>query len=126
DAAVRELRAARRLAGRARSSDREVDVLATLGVALVFAGRTASGRRALNTAARQSTGLLNGRVLLRRGGALLVLGHHREALADLNSAIAALRLADDRIWEARALTERAFSYLALGAVRPAPPHPRRR
>src|SRR5262249_52828168 len=119
DAAVRELRAARRLAQRSGSSDREVDVLATLGVALVFAGRTASGRRALNTPAPQSTGVLNGRVLLRRGGALLVLGHHRAALADLNSAIAALRLADDRIWEARALTERAFSYLALGSVRPA-------
>jgi tetratricopeptide (TPR) repeat protein len=121
EAAIRELRVARRLARQAArrsgSAEREVDVLATLGVALVFAGRTASGRQALNTAARRSTGQLHGRVLLRRGGALLVLGHHRAALADLNGAIGALRLADDPMWEARALTERAFSYLALGSVR---------
>ena len=116
DAAIRQLRIAHRLARRAHSADRAADVLATLGVALVFAGQTTSGRNALNTAARESTGQLNGRILLRRGGALLVLGRHREALADLNGAIGALRLADDPIWEARALTERAFSYLALGSV----------
>src|SRR5262249_1695686 len=58
DAAVRELRAARRLAQRSGSSDREVDVLATLGVALVFAGRTASGRRALHPPGPHSTGLV--------------------------------------------------------------------
>ena len=38
DAAIGELRTARRLARRAGSADREADVLATLGVALVFAG----------------------------------------------------------------------------------------
>jgi len=117
DAAVRELRTARRLARLSGSAEREADVLATLGVALVLSGRTASGRNALNAATRQSTGLLNGRILLRRGGALLILGHHREALADLNTAITRLRLGDDPIWEARALTERASSCLALGQVR---------
>jgi len=117
DAAVRELRLAHRLARLSGSADREADVLATLGVALVSAGRTVSGRSALDAAAARSSGPLNGRILLRRGGVLLILGHHREALADLNDAIATLRLADDPIWEARALTERAVSYLALGAVR---------
>ena len=43
DAAVGELRIARRLARRAGSASREADVLATLGVALVFAGRTRVG-----------------------------------------------------------------------------------
>ena len=38
DAAIGELRTARRLARRAGSAGREADVLATLGVALVFAG----------------------------------------------------------------------------------------
>jgi len=85
DAAVGELRIARQLARRAGSSSREADVLATLGVALVFAGRTRSGRNTLDAAVRQSTGHLRGRTLLRRGGALLLLGHHREALEDLNS-----------------------------------------
>ena len=42
DAAVRELRTARALARRTGSADREADVLGTLGVALIFAGRTTS------------------------------------------------------------------------------------
>jgi tetratricopeptide (TPR) repeat protein len=117
DAAVGELRAARHLARRAGSTSREADVLATLGVALVFAGRTRSGRSTLDAAVRQSTGHLRGRTLLRRGGCLLILGHHRAALEDLNSAVATLRMADDQIWEARALQERAVSYLASGSAR---------
>jgi tetratricopeptide (TPR) repeat protein len=119
DAAVRELRTARALARRARSVQREADVLATLGVALVFAGRTALGLRSLDTAVGQSSGRLNGRIRLRRGGVLVVLGRHDEALADLNAAVATLRLAGDPVWQARALTERAFAVLALGSVRPA-------
>jgi tetratricopeptide (TPR) repeat protein len=117
DAAVGELRTARRLASRSGSADREADVLATLGVALIFAGRTTSGRNALNGAVRRSTGQLRGRTLLRRGGCLLLLGYHREALDDLNDAITALRAADDQIWEARALIQRSVSYMSSGAVR---------
>lgn len=117
DAAIGELRIARRLARRAGSADREADVLATLGVALVFAGRTVSGRNTLDAAVRQSTGQLRGRTLLRRGGALLLLGHHREAQEDLNRSVAALRLAGDQLWEARALQERAVSYLSSGSAR---------
>jgi tetratricopeptide (TPR) repeat protein len=116
EAAIGELRIARRLAHRAGSADREADVLATLGVALVFAGRTVSGRNTLDAAVRQATGQLRGRTLLRRGGALLLLGHHREALEDLNRSVAALRLAGDQLWEARALQERAVSYLSSGAA----------
>ena len=116
EAAIGELRIARRLAHRAGSADREADVLATLGVALVFAGRTVSGRNTLDAAVQQSTGQLRGRTLLRRGGALLLLGHHREALEDLNRSVAALRLAGDQLWEARALQERAVSYLSSGAA----------
>jgi tetratricopeptide (TPR) repeat protein len=114
DAAIGELRIARRLARRGGSADREADVLGTLGVALVFAGRTVSGRNALDAAVRQSTGYLHGRMLFRRGAVLLILGRHREALEDLNSAVATLRTAGDQIWEARALQERAVSYLSSG------------
>jgi tetratricopeptide (TPR) repeat protein len=117
EAAIGELRVARQLARRAGSADREADVLGTLGVALVFAGRTVSGRNALDAAVRQSTGHLHGRMLFRRGAVLLILGRHREALEDLNSAVAALRMADDQIWEARALQERAVSYLSSGLAR---------
>lgn len=117
DEAVEQLRLAYRLARRSGSPAREADVQATLGVALVFAGRTGPGRHALNAAAARSTGRLHGRILLRRGGVLGMLGHYQEALADLNRAITTLRLAGDRLWEARARTERAFTYLALGSVR---------
>ena len=115
-AAVVELRAALRLAKRSGSSEREADVLGTLGVALVFAGRTTAGLKALDGAVERSTGPLNGRSLLRRGAILLLLGRHRDALTDLNNAITALRAADDSLWEARGLDYRGFSHLALGAV----------
>lgn len=116
DAAVRELRTAHRLARRSGCADREADVLATLGVALVFAGHTRSGRAALNGAVRRSAGPLRGRTLLRRGGCLRILGHRREALADLNGAVTALRAAGDGIWEARALNQRSVIHLSSGAV----------
>jgi tetratricopeptide (TPR) repeat protein len=116
DAAVRELREARRLARRSGSTDREADVLATLGLALIFAGRTGPGRASLEAAMEHSSGLLRARVLLRRGGALLVLGDHHDAQADLSNAVAFLRQANDPVWEARALTERAYTHLASGSV----------
>ena len=117
DAAVHELRIARQLARRAGSSALEADVLGTLGVALIFAGRSISGRNALDAAVRQSTGHLNRRMLFRRGAALVVLGRHREAMKDLNAAIVAMRAANDQGWEARALQERAVSYLLSGSAR---------
>ncbi len=116
DAAIEELRSALRLAKLSGSSEREADVLGTLGVALVFAGRTAPGRRALDTGVHCSSGRQLGRSLLRRGAMLLVLGLHREALADLNTSIGVSRAAGDQLWEARGLTYRGFSHLALGAI----------
>src|SRR6266542_767306 len=114
--AVRELRTAVRLAGEAGSPEREADVLATLGLALVFSGRTRSGLAAFERAVRQASGLLAGRVLMRLALALWTLGRHQDALEALRPAVTMLRRADDMIWEARALTARAFVHLALGSV----------
>jgi tetratricopeptide (TPR) repeat protein len=114
--AIRELRTAVRLARAARSPHREADVLATLGVALVFAGRTRSGLAALDTAVRQASGVLAGRVLMRRAIALWTLGRHQDALDDLRPAVTILHRTGDTVWEARALTARAFVHLALGSV----------
>jgi tetratricopeptide (TPR) repeat protein len=116
DAAVREMRTALRLARRDGSADREADVLASLGSALTFAGRTRASRNALNQAVAKSAGLLRGRVLLRRAGCLQHVGDYHAALDDLNSAIPVLRAAGDQIWEARALGIRALCLLALGSV----------
>jgi tetratricopeptide (TPR) repeat protein len=116
DVAIRELRTAVRLAREAGSPHREADVLATLGLALVFAGRTRSGLAAFDTAVRQASGVLAGRVLMRRALALWTLGRHQDALDALRPAVTILHRAGDTVWEARALTARAFVHLALGAV----------
>jgi len=116
EAATRELRTALRLARAADSQDREADVLATLGTSLVFSGRTKAGLSSLDAAARLASGVLAGRVLMRRGGTLMLLGWHREALQDLRRAVAMFRRANDTIREARALSWRGETYLALGAT----------
>ncbi|HEV8653041.1 MAG TPA: CHAT domain-containing tetratricopeptide repeat protein [Actinomycetes bacterium] len=113
--AIRELRTARSLARASGSPGREADVLATLGIALVFAGRTRSGLAALDAAVQQADGVLAGQVLARRGAMMMVLGRHREALDDLRPAVTLLARAGDPVWEARARTFRALVHLALGA-----------
>ncbi|MFC8241796.1 CHAT domain-containing protein [Streptomyces chartreusis] len=114
--ALHHLRRARDLAARADSADREADVLAALGVALVHSGRTQQGLAALERGIERGSGHTRARVLFRRAYARWVLGHHREALEDVRRAIPVLRQVDDVIWTARALTLRATVHLALGAV----------
>ena len=117
EAAIAELRVARRLAARAGSADREADVLGTLGFALVLAGRAAAGQHALDQAVRRAAGPLRGRPLLRRGSCLRLLGDYQAAIDDLNCAIPLLRAAGDQLWEARALAHRAHCLLATGSIR---------
>ncbi|GHJ43438.1 hypothetical protein Cs7R123_07800 [Catellatospora sp. TT07R-123] len=116
-AAVDQLTRARRLAARSGSPDREADVLATLGIALIQAGRSAAGVRALNRAVALATGPTAARVLFRRAGALRILGRHREALADVRQALPALRRAGDQLWTARALTLRGLLHASAGDPR---------
>ncbi|MEU1055288.1 CHAT domain-containing tetratricopeptide repeat protein [Streptomyces sp. NPDC005876] len=114
--ALDHLRRARDLAAGADSADREADVLATLGVALVHAGRTREGLAAFERGVRRGAGHTRARVRYRRAYVWWVLGRHGEALEDVRRAIPVLRQADDTIWTARALTLRATVHLALGAV----------
>jgi len=115
DAGVRELRSALRLARRTGSAEREADVLGSLGVALVYAGRTADGLTAFDRAVRLSSGVLTGRVLHRRGLALWTLGRYDAALKDLRRAVSILDRAGDPVWTARALSGRGMVYLAVGS-----------
>ena len=55
EAGVRELRQALRLARRTGSAEREADVLASLGVALVYAGRTTAGLAAFEAGLQRSS-----------------------------------------------------------------------
>ncbi|WP_435796999.1 CHAT domain-containing protein [Streptomyces parvulus] len=114
--ALAHLRRARDLAARADSPEREADVLATLGVALVHSGRTREGLAAFERGVARGTGHTRARVLFRRAYVWWVLGRHKEALEDVRRAIPVLRQADDVIWTARALTLRATVHLALGSV----------
>src|SRR6516165_5355140 len=67
DGATAELRAAARLARTAHATDREADVLATLGVALVYRGYSGRGLAALDSSLALVTGPAAARVLVRRG-----------------------------------------------------------
>jgi len=113
-AGVRELRTALRLARRAGSAEREAEVLSSLGIALVYAGRTAAGLAAFDQAAQRSAGVIAARVLVRRGVALCTLGRYPQALEDLRHALLVLRRAGDLLWTARTLDNRGVVYLGLG------------
>jgi tetratricopeptide (TPR) repeat protein len=119
DVALRELRAALRTARRSGSPGREADVLAALGVALVYAGRTTAGLAAFDQATHLARGVPAARILHRRAIVLWTLGRYPEALADLQPAVATLRWAGDVIWTGRALTARALVYLAQGRTKQA-------
>jgi CHAT domain len=114
-AGVGELRTALRLARRTGSSEREADVLASLGLTLAYAGRAAQGLAAFDRALQLSSGVLAGQVLHRRGLALWTLGRYAAALDDLRRAVGVLRRADDQIWTPRTLTARGLVYLAVGS-----------
>jgi tetratricopeptide (TPR) repeat protein len=114
--AIEELKAAHRFARKAGDLDRESDVLASLAVAWVLAGQTRRGLPLLDTALRRSHGVLAGRILIRRAGALWRLGRNIEALRDAQAAVDLLSGAGDLVWEARALHWRAATYFAVGDV----------
>lgn len=114
-AGIRELRIALRLARQAGSAEREVEALASLGPALVFAGHTGAGLSALNRAAELSSGVQLGRVLHRRGAVQWSLGRYPAAMADLRRAVGLLQRAGDIVWTARALDARGLVHLYLGS-----------
>jgi tetratricopeptide (TPR) repeat protein len=110
--AERELRMALRLARRSGDKERQADVLTSLGTVLVQAGHTRRGLGAMDAAAEQARGEALGRVLMRRGGTLQILGRNTAALPDLRRALTLLR--DDPAWQARTRTWLGMSYLGTG------------
>ena len=112
--AIAQLRRGAKLARASGRPGREADVQATLGVALVFAGRSRQGLALLDRAVEASHGGLAGRVLMRRAGVLTDVGRFREAHQDLSRALPYFRRAGDTVWEARSLIHRAETFVALG------------
>jgi tetratricopeptide (TPR) repeat protein len=113
-ASVRELRRALRLARQSGSAEREADVLASLAVGLVYAGRTPSGLATFDQAIRRSSGVLAARVLHRRGLTLWAIGRYPAAFDDIRRAIIVLGRAGDTVWAARALNARGLIYESTG------------
>jgi tetratricopeptide (TPR) repeat protein len=112
--AIVELRKALSLAHASGRPEREVDVQATLGLALAWSGRSQQGLAMLDRAVESSRGDMSGRVLMRRAAALKDLGRFHEAHQDLSRALPYFRRAGDTVWEARSLTHRAEVLLGLG------------
>ena len=119
DESISELRRARRLARQAEDPTRELDILASLSVALLLAGQTRRSLALIDEVLRDSHGVPAGRLLIRRSYAFWVLGRHGEALRDAQAAVGLLSGAGDLVWEARALHHRATAYAALGRTGPA-------
>ncbi len=112
--ALAELRKGVRLARASGLPEREVDVQATLGATLAWAGRSQQGLALLDRAVQASRGGPAGRVLMRRANVLKDLGRFHEAHQDLCRALPYFRRAGDTVWEARSLIHRAEIFLALG------------
>ncbi|HET9421605.1 MAG TPA: hypothetical protein VFO49_10735, partial [Nocardioides sp.] len=113
--AVAELRTALRHAVRS-GAEREADVRATYGLALVMGGRTNAGRHQLDRAADSATGEALAKILMRRAFALTMLGEQGKALVDMRAALEGTRQSGNRIWEARTLTNLAHVEMALGLL----------
>jgi|SRR5450755_1354061 tetratricopeptide (TPR) repeat protein len=113
-AAIAELRKGAALARASGHAEREMDVQATLGVALAWTGRSQQGLAMLDEALRTSHGGRAGQVLMRRATVLRALGRFYEARDDLSRALPYFRREGDTVWEARSLTRRAEVFIDLG------------
>ena len=103
------LRQARRV-----DPERQADVLATLGVVLAYAGRTAEALRRFEEAVPLTPPAALPRLHLRRAHVYAMLARHDEAIDDLTRAIGGSHWTGDTLWEARALNNRFDVLLAQG------------
>jgi tetratricopeptide (TPR) repeat protein len=111
--AISHGRTALRLARRV-GDERQADVLATLGVALVLAGRSGDGLARLAEAIPLTPPARLPQLYHRRGYVLSVLGRTHEALEDLSKAVSGSHDLSDTLWEGRARNARAENFLSMG------------
>ena len=105
-----------RCARRDGDEDRVADVLATLAATLIFAGRTAAGRRRFAEAETLTRVERRPRLALRRAVTGYVTGDYDLALADSNEAMLGSSRMRDDLWLARSLNTRGLIQLARGQV----------
>ncbi|MET7418576.1 CHAT domain-containing protein [Dactylosporangium sp. NPDC005555] len=115
--AARHLRAALRVAQRHDRMTLAAEARMSLALVLDDLGRPAAAAREIDVALRSLRGLRRGRAVMQRALILRRLGHDEEAMAGYRSALRVFRREGDRLWEARALNNRAILHSYHGSQR---------
>jgi hypothetical protein len=118
-AALRHLRRAVRVAEQAGLAHRAAEARMSLALVLSEAGRPTQALREIEAAEPVLDGLPAARLQMQRALALDRLSRFTEAMAGYTAAVAAFRRAGDRLWQARALTNRGVLHAYRGSLRAA-------
>jgi tetratricopeptide (TPR) repeat protein len=118
-AALGHLRQAVRVAERAGLAQRAAEARMSLALVLAEAGRPTQALREIDAAAPALDGLPAARLQMQRALALDRLSRFTEAMAGYSAALTAFRRAGDRLWQARALTNRGVLHAYQGRLRQA-------
>jgi tetratricopeptide (TPR) repeat protein len=110
DTALRHLRTAVRVGGRAGSAELENEARMSLAFALNVRGRAAQALLEIGTATAGLHGVARARAQAQRGAILTQAGRHDEALPCYRAALPVLRRAGDDVWLQRVLYNRAVSH----------------
>jgi tetratricopeptide (TPR) repeat protein len=117
--ALRHLRRAVRVAERAQLPERAAEARMSLALVLAEAGRPARALREIDAAAPALDGLPAARLQMQRALILDRLSRFTEAMDGYGAALVSFRRAGDRLWQARALTNRGVLHTYRGSVRQA-------
>jgi tetratricopeptide (TPR) repeat protein len=118
-AAAVHLRRAVRLAERHGLAERAAEARMSLALTLDDLGRPAAAVREIDRAVASLRGLPRARARMQRAIILRRLGRDQDALDDYAAALVSLRRGGDRVWQARALTNRGVLLSFRGALRQA-------
>lgn len=118
-AALRHLRRAVNVAAAAQLTERAAEARMSLALVLAEAGRPIQALREIDTAAPALRGLPAARLQMQRALILDRLNRFSEAMDGYTAALADFRRGGDRLWQARALTNRGVLHTYQGSLRQA-------
>ncbi|HET6213265.1 MAG TPA: tetratricopeptide repeat protein, partial [Micromonosporaceae bacterium] len=110
------LRRAVSIADRSGVAPLAAEARMSLALVLDDLGRPRAALRAIDLARQTSTGLAFARATMQRAVILRRMGRCPEALADYRVALNTFRRYGDRLWQARALTNRGVLYAYTGEI----------
>jgi tetratricopeptide (TPR) repeat protein len=117
DRALRHLRSAVRVAGAAGLAEYAAEARMSLALVLAEAGRPVPALREIDAAAPALRGLPAARLHMQRALILDRLNRFAEAMQGYTAALAVFRRNRDRLWQARALTNRGVLHAYRGSLR---------